>query len=143
MSDLDISDNPLTTLKADIRRHWSKYLPGMTKRLAEAGILEERIESAAAQTTEAVLSYVETAKGSTFTPAQAFWQAWEIYRNEWAFLPAEVSEEEEEEEDPNSFSAQMAERRAAISDLYEEYYAMRGWREKGETSHNPEEAEND
>ena len=121
MTDLtQIPNNPLTTLRRDIRTHWQKYLPHMTARLEEAGTLNERIEKAARQTEDAVLSYVEQAQGP-LTPAQAFWQAWEIYREEWAFLPAEVDEEaeaeldreleerygiwrdepEEEEEDPN------------------------------------------
>lgn len=89
------SDNPLTTLRQDIRRHWQKYRPQMTARLTEEGVLDERIEAAAHQTEEAVLSYVENASG--LTPAQAFWQAWEIYRQEWAFLPAEVNADEEAE----------------------------------------------
>ena len=98
MTDLtQIPNNPLTTLRRDIRAHWQKYLPQMTARLTDDGELDERIEKAARQTEEAVLSYVEGATG--MSPAQAFWQAWAIYREEWAFLPAERNEEEEAELD--------------------------------------------
>jgi hypothetical protein len=100
MTDLtQIPNNPLSTLRRDIRAHWQKYRPQMTARLEEAGELADRVETAAHQTEEAVLSYVEKAQGTILTPAQAFWQAWEIYRNEWAFLPAEVNEDEEAELD--------------------------------------------
>jgi hypothetical protein len=99
MTDLtQIPNNPLTTLRRDIRAHWQKYLPQMTASLEAEGELDQRIEAAARQTEEAVLSYVEKAQGS-LTPAQAFWQAWEIYREEWAFLPAERNEDEEAELD--------------------------------------------
>jgi hypothetical protein len=122
MNNLNISNNPLSTLRADIRAHWKKYLPRMTKRLAEAGTLEARIEEAARQTEEAVLSYVQAAQGSTFSPAQAFWQAWEIYRNDWAFLPAEQPpQEEEEEEDKDSIISMFSD----VYDLYREYYRLR------------------
>lgn len=100
MTDLNqIPNNPLTTLRRDIRAHWQKYLPQMTARLEEDSELDQRIEAAAHQTEEAVLSYVEKAQGTNLTPAQAFWQAWEIYREEWAFLPAERNEDEEAELD--------------------------------------------
>lgn len=117
MNDLNIPDNPLSTLRADIRTHWKKYLPGMTARLEEAGALEARVEDAARQTEEAVLSYVQAAQGSSFSPAQAFWQAWEIYRNEWAFLPAEPqAEDEDDDEGGGSLSA--------IYDLHRAYYKL-------------------
>ncbi len=120
MTDLNLPPhNPLTTLPQDIRAHWRKYRPHMTARLTAEGTLDERIETAAHDTEEAVLSYVEKAQGTSFTPAQAFWQAWEIYREEWAFLPAEVSEEEEEEDD-DSFTA--IQRR--LNALEQEYYLL-------------------
>lgn len=98
MTDLNLPPhNPLTTLRQDIRAHWRKYRPQMTARLEAEGTLNERIEAAAKETEEAVLSYVAKAQGTSLTPAQAFWQAWEIYREEWAFLPAERNEEEEAE----------------------------------------------
>ncbi|HNB54881.1 MAG TPA: hypothetical protein PK530_23230, partial [Anaerolineales bacterium] len=52
-------------------------------------------------------------------PAQAFWQAWEIYREEWAFLPAEATDEEEEEDD-DSFAA--IQRR--LNAIEQEYYEL-------------------
>jgi len=120
MADLNLPNNPLTTLRQDIRAHWRKYRPHMTARLAAEGTLEQRLEAAAKETEEAVLSYVEKAQGTSFTPAQAFWQAWEIYREEWAFLPAETSEEDEEEEDEDSFAA--IQRR--LNAIEQEYYQL-------------------
>jgi hypothetical protein len=118
MTDLNLPPhNPLTTLRQDLRTHWRKYRPQMTARLEADGTLDERIEAAAKETEEAVLSYVEKAHGTSFTPAQAFWQAWEIYREEWAFLPAEASDEDEEDDD--SFAA-IQRRLNAIEQAYYE-----------------------
>lgn len=122
MNDQNIPNNPLSTLRADIRKHWKKYLPRMTSRLEQAGKLEERIEEAARQTEEAVLGYVQTAQGSTITPAQAFWQAWEIYRNEWAFLPAESKPAEDDDEDNEDETGVSL---SSIYDLYRDYYKLR------------------
>lgn len=97
MTEMNIPNNPLTTLRRDIRVHWQKYCPKMTDRLDAEDKLDQAIEDAARATEEAVLSYVQQAQETT--PAQAFWQAWEIYRNAWAFLPAEVNEDEEAELD--------------------------------------------
>ncbi len=119
MTDLNLPPhNPLTTLRQDLRAHWRKYRPQMTARLEAEGTLDQRLEAAAKETEEAILSYVEKAQGTSFTPAQAFWQAWEIYREEWAFLPAEVSDEEEEEDD-DSFAA-IQRRLNAIEQAYYE-----------------------
>jgi len=121
MNPMNIPSNPLTTLRDDIRRHWKMYRPRMTARLEDDGTLEDRIEQAARETEEAILQYVqESAKDGALTPAQAFWQAWEIYRNEWAFLPAETDPEEDEDaidEDEISLSS--------IYRLREEFYRLR------------------
>ncbi len=92
-----IPDNPLTDLPGQIRAHWAKYRPNMTARYAAAGTLDERIANAARQTEEAVTGYVASA--TDMKPAEAFWVAWEMFRNDWAFLPAEVDEEAEAELD--------------------------------------------
>ena len=122
MTDLNLPpNNPLTTLRQDIRAHWRKYRPQMTARLEAEGTLDAHVEAAAKETEEAVLSYVAKAQGTSFSPAQAFWQAWEIYREEWAFLPAEASDEDEEEDD-DSFAA--IQRR--LNAIEQEYYDLEG-----------------
>ena len=119
MTDLNLPPhNPLTTPRQDIRAHWRKYRPQMTARLEAEGTLNDQIEAAAKETEEAVLSYVQKAQGTSFTPAQAFWQAWELYREEWAFLPAEASDEEDEDDD--SFAA--IQRR--LNAIEQEYYQL-------------------
>jgi hypothetical protein len=84
-------DNPLTNLRPQVVAHWEKYRPKMTARLKQAGLFDQAVDAAVALTTEAVLTYRAPAGGNE---AQAFWQAWEVYREEWAFLPSEEALEE-------------------------------------------------
>lgn len=82
-----MDDNPLTDLEDKIRAHWQKYRPRMSARLKAAGRFDELARQAAALTTEAVLEHID--KSTAPNSAQRFWEGWELYREEWAFLPAE------------------------------------------------------
>ena len=88
MTDMSLftQDNPLTNLDAQIRAHWEKYRPNMVARLKAEGKYDRAVRIAAALTVEAVLSYTPA---EPMNGGQAFWQAWELFRNEWAFLPDE------------------------------------------------------
>jgi hypothetical protein len=79
-----MTDNPLTTLRQDIETHWREHRPGMVAELEAAGTLAEAIEAAATQTENAVLEAV--------SQGTDFWQAWDLYRQQWAFLPAEEAD---------------------------------------------------
>jgi hypothetical protein len=78
--------NPLYKLDEDIAAHWEEHRPKMTKRLKAAGQFEQAVKTAAALTTEAVITYYPPKGGNM---GMAFWEAWELFRNEWAFLPTE------------------------------------------------------
>lgn len=82
-----MDENPLTNLEEKVRLHWEKYRPQMTARLKAAGRFEEMAHRAAAMTGEAVLGHID--KSTARTSAERFWEGWELYREEWAFLPAE------------------------------------------------------
>ena len=88
MTDMSLftQDNPLTNLDAQIRAHWEKYRPNMVARLKAEGKYDRAVRIATALTVDAVLSYTPA---EPMNGGQAFWQAWELFRNEWAFLPAE------------------------------------------------------
>ena len=90
-------DNPLTNLEAQIRAHWEKYRPKMVARLKAGGEYDRAVRVAAALTVDAVISYRPSVPMNS---GAAFWQAWELFRNEWAFLPAEEDEPDSEELNP-------------------------------------------
>ena len=73
--------NPFTTLRVDIETHWRTYLPRMVAELEAEDRLSEAIQDAVTLTEEAVLEAV--------SQGQPFWTAWQTYREQWAFLPAE------------------------------------------------------
>lgn len=78
--------NPLYKIDEDIAAHWEEHRPKMTARLKAAGQFEQAVKTAAALTTEAVITY--NPPGGC-NGGQIFWEAWELFREEWAFLPAE------------------------------------------------------
>jgi len=78
--------NPLTNLNAQIRAHWEQYRPRMVARLKALGQYDQAVATAVTLTEEAVLSYRPQRTGNE---AQKFWEAWELFRTEWAFLPTE------------------------------------------------------
>ena len=84
-------NNPLATLREDIEAHWREHRPRMVAELEAKGRLREAIERAARLTEEAVLEAV--ARGMPFPTA------WETFREEWAFLPAETESLPGDEED--------------------------------------------
>lgn len=81
-----LSLNPLTGLRRDIEEHWRLHCPARTAELIANGEWAAALDRAAAFTEQAVLAAV--ADGTDF------WAAWEIYREKWAFLPAETQDEE-------------------------------------------------
>jgi hypothetical protein len=95
---LNFSQNQLTNLRKQNREHWAHYRPTMFAEMEASGTLKDAIENATRQTIEAVMDYAANPPESTL-PAQAFWAGWEIFRNEWAFLPVEEGFDEDGEED--------------------------------------------
>jgi hypothetical protein len=121
----NIPQNPLTNLRQQIRDHWTKYRPTMYAEMEANGTLDEAIENAAQLTEEAVTDYAAKPPEG-MSPAQAFFAGWELFRNEWAFLPAEEGwdETDEDEEDPELEAHQAFLRRYAaemsINDIWDE-----------------------
>ncbi len=68
-------------LGIQIRAHWQKYRPGMTRELEQAGTLDAAIHTAEALT----VSAYQQALDAGLAPDQAR----ELVREEWAFLPDE------------------------------------------------------
>jgi hypothetical protein len=83
---MTVDQNPLTNLNAKIAAHWEEHRPKMTKRLKATGQFEKAVEAATVLTEEAVITYKPKNAGNM---GMVFWQAWELFRNEWAFLPTE------------------------------------------------------
>ncbi len=106
----NIPPNPLTNLEAQIRAHWAEHRPKMVAALEAAGKLEQAIAQAAEDTKEAVINHTaENGKGRN--SAEVFFEAWELYRNEWAFLPAEEEANDDNEEE-DELDRLLAERTA-------------------------------
>lgn len=78
---------PLNNLGRQIKAHWRKYRPKMYRALEQSGKLDESIYAAQQLTSDALNDLVE--RGMDWN------QAWELIREEWAFLPAEEDEEEQ------------------------------------------------
>ena len=121
MDDMNITNNPLTNLRQQIHKHWAKYRPSMFAEMQANGTLNEQIDHAARLTEEAVLDYAPEG----MSPAQAFLVGWELYRNEWAFLPAEDGLfDNEAEDDPETAAYRKRLRRMAaeqtVSDIWDE-----------------------
>lgn len=86
-----MTENPLSTLTFDIEAHWREHRPVMVAELEAEGRLAKAIEAAASQTEAAIQNAVTTG-----TP---FWDAWQIYREEWAFLPVEPQADAADDDD--------------------------------------------
>jgi hypothetical protein len=97
MDYLNIPDNPLTNLRKQIRAHWARYRPKMVAEMDAKGTLDEAIDNTAQLTEEAVLDYAANSPEG-MSPAQAFLASWELFRGEWAFLPAEEGWDKDDEE---------------------------------------------
>lgn len=83
---MNTATNPLTTLREYTEAHWREYCPGKVADLEAQGALDKAIDQAVERTENAILDAV--AEGADF------WAAWELYREKWAFLPAEDDDEE-------------------------------------------------
>lgn len=76
---------PLNNLGRQIKAHWKQYRPKMYRGLEATGELDKAVYESQERTGEAMADLVE--KGMDWN------QAWELIREEWAFLPAEEDEE--------------------------------------------------
>lgn len=74
-------DYPLGSLGLQIKAHWEKYLPHMYAQLQREGKIQESVYQAQEQTKDLMTELL--AKGLDYN------QAWELAREEWAFLPSE------------------------------------------------------
>ena len=79
-------DFPLGSLGLQIKAHWEKHRPQMCAQLQREGKLQESVYQAQEQTNDLMDDLL--AKGLSHD------QAWELAREEWAFLP-------DEEDQPN------------------------------------------
>ena len=78
-------DYPLGTLGLQIKAHWKKYRPKMYAELQRQGKLEESVYAAQERTSDLM--------DELLSKRMPHHQAWEIAREECAFLPSELSEE--------------------------------------------------
>ena len=76
-----MADYPLGSLGIQIREHWKKYRPQMYAELKKSGHLQESVYVAQERTKDLMDSLLH--KGLPHH------QAWELAREEWAFLPSE------------------------------------------------------
>ncbi len=76
----------LTGLGLQIRAHWRKYRPKMVAELERAGKLRESVYAAQEATSDLMDKLLD--KGLPHD------QAWELAREEWAFLPSEEDDSE-------------------------------------------------
>lgn len=63
------------------KAHWKEHRPRMYAELQKAGTLDEQAEKAAAQTREELYSAIED--------GMDYYDAWEMLRERYLFLPAE------------------------------------------------------
>jgi hypothetical protein len=75
---------PLGSLGLQIKDHWKKYRPTMYAELEKQWKLEESVHAARERTSDLMDSLL--AKGLSYD------QAWELAREEWAFVPSEEDE---------------------------------------------------
>jgi len=78
-----MADYPLLGLGLKIKAHWKQYRPQMYAALEKAGKLQESVYAAQERTSD--LMY-ELQNGPRKLDHQS---AWELAREEWAFLPSE------------------------------------------------------
>jgi hypothetical protein len=93
-----MADYPLGSLGIQIREHWRKYRPKMYAELEQSGHLAESLHAAQERTSDLVDSLV--------AGGMPHHQAWELAREEWAFLPGEEDDEARlEVSDPHRHSS--------------------------------------
>lgn len=72
---------PLDGLALEIKAHWKKYRPQMYRQLEQDKKLDQALHEASERTGQAFAQQVE----GGLEPSSA----WEMVREEWAFLPSE------------------------------------------------------
>jgi hypothetical protein len=121
-----MQSNPLTNLEETIRQHWQTYRPKMWAELEQAGELEERIQTAADRTREAVARLTQQ--------GQSEWEAWQAVREDWAILPAEEDgEPEEPDADDDSLWAVMFSDEGDDDEDDEPWWQMEGYVDEDDT----------
>ncbi|MBV9489626.1 MAG: hypothetical protein JO069_07875 [Verrucomicrobia bacterium] len=78
----DEVNEPLTPQGQKILKHWLEHRPRMCAELRKQGKLEETVAAADRMTAEALSDLLS--KGVPYH------EAWEMIREEWAFLPEET-----------------------------------------------------
>jgi hypothetical protein len=68
-------------LGRQIKRHWKTFRPNMYKELLREGTLDRLVIAAQEQTLQAYAKLIQSGLPDN--------QAWEMVREEWAFLPEE------------------------------------------------------
>jgi hypothetical protein len=82
-----MADYPFGSLGLQIKAHWQKYRPKMYAELEKSGHLQESVYAAQERTNDLMDSLLEK--------KMPHHQAWELAREEWAFLPSEEDDEED------------------------------------------------
>ena len=82
----------LDGLAREIKAHWKAHRPQMYAALEQSGELDRSAQAASDRTGDALGRLIE--EGMDYD------KAWELVREEWAFLPAEPRPEPREEEEP-------------------------------------------
>jgi hypothetical protein len=77
-----MADYPLGSLGLQIRAHWKRHRPKMYAELEKAGKLQESVYQAQELTNDLM--------DSLLAKKLPHHQAWELAREEWAFLPSET-----------------------------------------------------
>lgn len=72
---------PLNSLGQQIEEHWQEHRPKMYRALRQTGQLKKAVFSAQELTSDSLSDLLQ--KGLPYN------QAWELVREEWAFLPSE------------------------------------------------------
>ena len=67
-----------------IKAHWKRHRPKMYRELEQAGELDEAVTTAESLTADALYDL-------TVVKKMPYDQAWELVREEWAFLPGGVT----------------------------------------------------
>ncbi len=80
-----MADYPLGSLGLQIKVHWKKYRPQLYAELEKAGDLAESLHAAQEQTSDLMDRLLDQ--------GLPHHQAWELAREEWAFLPSEEDDE--------------------------------------------------
>ena len=80
-----MADYPLGSLGLQIKAHWKQHHPKMYAGLEKSGHLQESVYQAQERTSDLM--------DSLMGQGMKHEQAWELAREEWAFLPSEEDDE--------------------------------------------------